>query len=114
MPGPGLPENDVRVRACRTVDADEDLLTTLELDRIDVVLVVPEVERRVDPVRPAPERRSVVGGGAILCPGVEVGEEAFVGAGAVVTKDVPPRTLVVGNPARVLRNVPEDELLENQ
>ena len=34
-----------------------------------------------------------------------------MGAGAVVTKDVPPRKLVVGNPARVLRDVPEDELL---
>ena len=46
------------------------------------------------------------------CPGVEIGEEAFVGAGAVVTKDVPPRVIVVGNPAaRVLRDVPEDELL---
>ena len=47
-------------------------------------------------------------------PGVEIGEEAFVGAGAVVTKDVPPRTVVVGNPARVLRDVPDEELLENQ
>ena len=54
------------------------------------------------------------GGGAILCPGIEVGEEAFVGAGAVVTKDVPPGKLVVGNPARVLRDVAEDELLQNQ
>jgi acetyltransferase-like isoleucine patch superfamily enzyme len=37
-----------------------------------------------------------------------------VGAGAVVTKDVPPRKLVVGSPARVIRDVPADELLENQ
>jgi acetyltransferase-like isoleucine patch superfamily enzyme len=42
---------------------------------------------------------------------VEVGEEAFVGAGAVVTKDVPPRVVVVGTPAKVLRDVPEEELL---
>ena len=49
----------------------------------------------------------------MLCPAVEIGEDAFVGAGAVVTKDVPPRTLVVGNPARVLREVPADELLES-
>ena len=48
---------------------------------------------------------------APCCPGVEIGEEAFVGAGAVVTKDVPPRAVVVGNPARVLRDVPADELL---
>jgi acetyltransferase-like isoleucine patch superfamily enzyme len=44
---------------------------------------------------------------------VEVGEEAFVGAGAVVTKNVPPRALVVGNPARVLREVTSEELLEH-
>src|SRR5438046_2138107 len=55
-----------------------------------------------------------IGERAILCPGIEIGEDAFVGAGAVVTKDVEPRMLVVGNPARVLRAVSEDELLENQ
>jgi acetyltransferase-like isoleucine patch superfamily enzyme len=63
---------------------------------------------------PTIRRGARIGGGAILCPGIEVGEEAFVGAGAVVTKDVPPGKLVVGNPARVLRDVPEDELLQNQ
>jgi acetyltransferase-like isoleucine patch superfamily enzyme len=62
---------------------------------------------------PTIRRGARVGGGAILCPGVEVGEEAFVGAGAVVTKDVPPRTVVVGSPARVLRDVNADELREN-
>jgi UDP-2-acetamido-3-amino-2,3-dideoxy-glucuronate N-acetyltransferase len=60
---------------------------------------------------PTIRRGARIGGGAILCPGIEVGEEAFVGAGAVVTKNVPARTVVVGSPARVLRNVPEDELL---
>ena len=60
---------------------------------------------------PTIRRGARVGGGAILCPAVEIGEEAFVGAGAVVTKDVPPRVIVVGNPARVLRDVPEEELL---
>jgi acetyltransferase-like isoleucine patch superfamily enzyme len=52
-----------------------------------------------------------VGVGAVLCPAVEIGEEAFIGAGAVVVKDVPPRVVVVGNPARVLRDVSSDELL---
>jgi acetyltransferase-like isoleucine patch superfamily enzyme len=65
-------------------------------------------------VGPTIRRGARVGGGAILCPAIEIGEEAFVGAGAVVTKDVPPRTVVVGNPARVLREVPDEELLENQ
>ncbi|MEX2612823.1 MAG: hypothetical protein WD380_04535, partial [Gaiellaceae bacterium] len=60
---------------------------------------------------PTIRRGARVGGGAILCPRIVIGEEAFVGAGAVVTKDVPPRMIVVGNPARVLREVAEDELL---
>ena len=60
---------------------------------------------------PTIRRGARVGGGAVICPGVEIGEEAFVGAGAVVTTDVAPRTVVVGNPARVIRNVAEDELL---
>ncbi len=57
---------------------------------------------------PTIRRGARIGGGAILCPGIEIGEEAFVGAGAVVTKDVPPRVIVVGNPARVLRDVPDE------
>ena len=62
---------------------------------------------------PTIRRGARVGGGAILCPGIEIGEEAFVGAGAVVTKDVPARKLVVGSPARVVRDVDPDELREN-
>lgn len=53
-----------------------------------------------------------IGGGAVLVPGVEIGEEAFVAAGAVVTSDVPPRKVVMGVPARIVRDVPEQELLE--
>ena len=52
-----------------------------------------------------------VGGGSILCPGTTVGENAFVGAGSVVTKDVPDRAIVVGNPARVIGKVPEQEII---
>ena len=44
-----------------------------------------------------------IGANATILPGLTIGEGAMVGAGAVVTKDVPPRTLVVGNPARVVR-----------
>jgi acetyltransferase-like isoleucine patch superfamily enzyme len=60
---------------------------------------------------PTVRRGARVGVGAVLCPAVEVGEEAFVGAGAVVVADVPSRVVVVGNPARVLRDVAEEELL---
>jgi acetyltransferase-like isoleucine patch superfamily enzyme len=53
-----------------------------------------------------------IGGSAVLCPGVEVGEEAFVAAGAVVTRDVPARGVVMGVPGRVVRDVPDEDLLE--
>lgn len=46
-----------------------------------------------------------IGGGAILCPGVRIGERTVIGAGAVVTKDVPPGTFAAGNPCRVIRDV---------
>ncbi len=53
-----------------------------------------------------------IGGGAVLLPGVEVGEEAFVAAGAVVTSDVPARKVVIGVPARMVRDVPDEDLIE--
>jgi acetyltransferase-like isoleucine patch superfamily enzyme len=60
---------------------------------------------------PVLRRACRVGGGAVLLPGVEVGEEAVVAAGAVVTRDVAPRTLVMGIPARMVREVSAEELL---
>ncbi len=53
-----------------------------------------------------------VGGGVTLCPGVEVGEESFVAAGALVTRNVAARAVVMGVPARVVREVEEKDLLE--
>ncbi len=65
------------------------------------------------PLHGAKLRRACrVGGAAVLLPGVEIGEEAFVAAGAVVTSDVPARKVVMGVPARVVRDVPEADLLE--
>ena len=62
---------------------------------------------------PTIRRGARVGCAAVLLPGIEIGEEAFVGAGAIVNRDVPPRSVVVGSPARKLHDVPDDELLEN-
>jgi acetyltransferase-like isoleucine patch superfamily enzyme len=48
---------------------------------------------------------ATIGANATLLPGITVGEHAMIGAGSVVTKDVPPRVLVVGNPARVIKKL---------
>ena len=48
-----------------------------------------------------------IGGNTVLCPGVRIGDNAVIGAGSVVTKDVPPWTIAAGNPCRVLRKVTE-------
>jgi acetyltransferase-like isoleucine patch superfamily enzyme len=66
-----------------------------------------------EPLRGAIFRRACrVGGAAVLVPGVEIGEEAFVAAGAVVTNDVPARGVVMGVPARIIRQVGDEDLLE--
>jgi acetyltransferase-like isoleucine patch superfamily enzyme len=61
---------------------------------------------------PRLRRACRVGGAVVLCPGVEIGEEAFVAAGALVTRDVPPRAVAMGVPARVVRGVGDEDLLE--
>jgi len=61
---------------------------------------------------PVLRRACRIGGGAVLTPGVEIGAEAFVAAGAVVTADVEPRAVVMGVPARVVRRVGDEDLLE--
>jgi acetyltransferase-like isoleucine patch superfamily enzyme len=117
-----LVENDTTIGALTKIQADAYITAYSTLE--EGVFIAPRVvttndnfmgrtEKRHELVRgPTIRRGARVGGGAILCPGVEIGEEAFVGAGAVVVKDVPPRVVVVGNPARVLREVPEEELLD--
>jgi acetyltransferase-like isoleucine patch superfamily enzyme len=119
-----LVENDTTIGAMTKIQADAYITAYSTLE--EHVFLAPCVvttndnfmgrtERRHELIKgPTIRRGARIGGGAILLPGVEVGEEAFVGAGAVVTRDVEPRMIVVGNPARVMRAVPEDELLENQ
>lgn len=53
-------------------------------------------------------RRASIGSNATILCGVSIGAEAVVGAGSVVTKDVPPRAIVAGNPARVLRSIADN------
>jgi acetyltransferase-like isoleucine patch superfamily enzyme len=84
----------------------------------DDVFIGPGVVFTDDPHPPCPryvdcgqgvtvEDRAKIGGGVVLLPGVTVGAGALVGGGSVVTKDVPPGTVAVGNPARVLKRVDE-------
>ena len=118
-----LIENDTTVGAGTRIQAEAYITaySTLEEDVFIAPCVVTtndnfmgRTEKRKSLMKgPTIRRGARVGGGAILLPGIEVGEEAFVGAGAVVTKDVPPRKLVVGSPAKVLRDVADDELREN-
>jgi acetyltransferase-like isoleucine patch superfamily enzyme len=61
---------------------------------------------------PVLRRACRIGAGAVLVPGVEIGPEAFVAAGAVVTRDVGPREVVMGVPARVIRRVGDEDLVE--
>ncbi len=69
-------------------------------------------ERGAPLAGPTLRRACRIGGGAVLVPGVEIGEEAFVAAGAVVTNNVPARAVVMGVPARVVRKVTDEDLLE--
>jgi acetyltransferase-like isoleucine patch superfamily enzyme len=55
-----------------------------------------------------------IGAGSVVLPGIVIGEDGLVAAGSVVTHDVPPRTIVLGSPARPWRPVPVEQLLENQ
>jgi maltose O-acetyltransferase len=70
------------------------------------------------PIEPEPRRAKLeaakpisignnvwLGGGVIVCPGVSIGENTVVGAGSVVTRDLPPNVVAVGNPARVIRSI---------
>ena len=114
-----LVENDTTIGARTKIQAEAYITaySTLEEDVFIAPCVVTtndnfmgRTEKRHELIKgPTIRRGARIGGGAVLCPGVEIGEEAFVGAGAVVTKDVPPRVVVVGNPARVLRDVPDRE-----
>jgi acetyltransferase-like isoleucine patch superfamily enzyme len=116
-----LVENDTSVGALTKIQANAYITAYSLLE--DNVFIAPCVvttndnfmgrtEKRHELVKgPTIRRGARIGGGSVLLPGIEIGEEAFVGAGAVVISDVPARALVVGNPARQIREVPDEELL---
>lgn len=104
-------ENDVVVGDRVTVKSGVQLWDGVRLE--DDVFVGPNVTFTNDPFprsRARPpifqkthvRRGASIGGGATILPGLEIGERAMVGAGAVVTRDVPARAIVVGSPARVI------------
>jgi acetyltransferase-like isoleucine patch superfamily enzyme len=117
-----LVENDTTIGSLTKIQADAYITAYSTLE--DQVFIAPRVITTNDNFMGRTEKRHAlrkgptirrgarVGAGAVLCPAVEIGEEAFVGAGAVVVKDVPPNVVVVGNPAQVLREVRPDELLD--
>src|ERR1700758_4634645 len=119
-----LVENDTTIGAMTKIQAEAYITAYSTLE--EQVFIAPCVVTTNDNFMGRTERRhelgagptirrgARIGGGAVLCPGIEIGEEAFVGAGAVVVRDVPPRAVVGGTPARQLRDVRPEELLENQ
>ncbi|BDZ64432.1 sugar O-acetyltransferase [Agromyces mangrovi Wang et al. 2018] len=128
--------DDVFVRPPLHVDFGENIhlgdrvsinfnLTALDVADIrigDDVLIGPNVQllTATHPVDPRPRRDKLesakpitihenvwIGGGAIIGPGVTIGENSVIGAGAVVLKDVPANVIAAGNPARILREIPD-------
>jgi UDP-2-acetamido-3-amino-2,3-dideoxy-glucuronate N-acetyltransferase len=115
-------ENDVIVGDRVTVKSGVQLWDGVRLE--DDVFVGPNVtftNDRMPRSRVYPDsfsqtvvrRGASIGGGATILPGVEIGERAMVGAGSVVTRDVPARAIVVGNPARVIGQADETGLGED-
>ena len=63
------------------------------------------VVRKDDYLKTIIEKGSTIGANSTIICGITIGEYSFIGAGSVVTKDVPPYSMVIGNPARVVENV---------
>ena len=116
-------ENDVAIGAWTKIQTNAYITAGTILE--EHVFIAPGVvttndnlmgrtERRYELKKgPTVRRGARVGGAAVLLPGIEVGEEAFVATGSVVTRNVPPRTLVMGVPAKKVRDIGDEELIEN-
>ncbi len=114
-------ENDVPIGAFTKIQSNSYITAYSELE--DHVFIAPCVtttndnymgrtEARHEKIKGAIIRRGArVGGGVVILPGIEIGAEAFVAAGALVTRDVPDGKLVAGLPAQVWRDVPAEEMI---
>ena len=107
-------ENDVKVGDRVTIKCGVQLWDAITLE--DDVFIGPNVTFTNDPFprsRHYPEsftptvvrRGASIGGNATILPGITIGEGAMVGAGAVVTKDVPAKAVVIGNPAKIVKRL---------
>jgi len=117
-------ENKVTIgRKCKIeTEAYITAMTTIE----DYCFIAPEVtftndnflgrteERKKHFGGPTLRRGARIGANATILPGLEIGQDAVVAAGSIVTKNVKPRVIVLGSPAKYLKDVPEEQLIENQ
>jgi acetyltransferase-like isoleucine patch superfamily enzyme len=117
-------ENDVPIGAFTKIQSNSYITAYSELE--EHVFIAPCVtttndnfmgrtEERHALIKGAIIRRGArVGGGVVILPGIEIGAEAFVAAGALVTRDVPAGKLVAGLPAQVWRDVPPEEMVGHE
>lgn len=117
-------ENKVNIgRKCKIeTEAYITAMSTVE----DYCFIAPEVtftndnflgrteERKKHFGGPILRKGARIGANSTLLPGIEIGEDALIAAGSIVTKDVPPRIVVMGSPAKYFKDVPEEQLIENQ
>lgn len=105
-------ENDVRIGDRVTIKSGVQVWDGITIE--DDVFVGPNVTLTNDKypsskdyssplLRTIIRKRASIGGGAVILPGLEIGEGAFVGAGSVVTKSVPANAVVIGNPAKLIK-----------
>jgi len=113
-------ENDVLVGNEVTIKCGVQIWDGLRIE--DNVFIGPNVtftndmypqsqrnERAFKAIETTVKKGAAIGANATILPGLTIGEGSMIGAGSVVTKDVPPFTVVAGNPARVIKQIPKDK-----
>ena len=115
-----------RVRIGKRCKIESEAYVTALSDIGDYCFISPEVtfandnfmgrsEERLKHFKGVTMRRGArVGANCTVLPGITIGEDGMAAAGSVVTCDIPPRQIYLGVPARYFRDVPEDQLIENQ